>query len=133
MISSTVMPYLRVSDGKAAIRFYEQAFGAEPLNVEMTESATADFPNSQLAICGGVVMLGTDEAADDRSERGAHGRTSAMVRLGFDTRQDFKAAMIRCIVAGAETIMHAQRTKSGEIQAIVRDPDGHIWTLVAPE
>jgi PhnB protein len=131
MTSSAAMPYLHVSDSKAAVRFYEKAFGAETISGKSSGDGDAVFCSSQLAICGGVVMVGT-EKTDEMLEAGTLGGTSAAIRLQYPSRQDFKSALFQCMAAGARTIMHAQRTRKSEIQAIVRDPEGHVWTLSAP-
>jgi len=132
-----MMPYLLVSDSRAAIQFYQEAFGAQTmdsgaLNCCSTDNSDQESNTNRLSICGGLIALGTGRHADGETNPGELEGNSTAIRLEFKTRQDFKAAVIRCVMAGAQTIMHAQHIDGGEIQSVVRDPEGHIWTLAAP-
>ncbi|MFN0124801.1 MAG: VOC family protein, partial [Blastocatellia bacterium] len=57
----TMTPYLMAPDGHAAVRFYQQAFGAVVRNLE-TDSA-GKLLNAELQIGDSMLMLGEHEVS----------------------------------------------------------------------
>jgi PhnB protein len=125
-----ISPMLSVGDGKAALAFYQAAFGA---TVRWTIDA------------GGHVVAGLDIGgaefflADESPQHGARGPKSA----GFTTVRielfvdDPAAVHARAIAAGAalrsEVTPFEYPTTSGKplrmIQGSVIDPFGHVWLI----
>lgn len=124
-----VSPYLSVDDGKAAIAFYAQAFGAE-------ETEHYDFEgkvgHSTLKIGGGFVMLADDYPALHEiigvQPPNSLGGTTVTINLTVD---DVDTWHNRAIGAGATTLRAPADEFYGR-QCKLRDPFGHVWSLIGP-
>ena len=124
-----VSPYLMVRGAKAAIDFYQRAFGAvESEHYDMGERVG----HSTLRINGGVVML-SDEFPEYAAEVGTKspdelGGTTTTVNLAVD---DVDAWFDRAINCGA-TSLRAPKDEFYGRHGKLRDPFGHVWSLVGP-
>lgn len=124
-----ISPMLAVGDGKAAVAFYQAAFGAE---VRWTIDGGGH-------IVAGLVIDGAEFFLADESPPATRGPASA----GFTTVRielfvdDPAAAHARAIAAGATprspVVQHEHQTTTGStfrmIQGSVTDPFGHVWLL----
>ncbi|MGL6234057.1 MAG: VOC family protein [Segniliparus sp.] len=122
-----VIPHLTVSDAKAAIEFYQQAFGAADLGAATTPDgkvmhAALDFNGSQIFLnddfpefCGGK-----------ESSPSALGGSPVTIHLYVP---DADAAFQRAVDAGAEIVMPIGDQFWGDRYGIVKDPFGHQWSV----
>lgn len=121
---SEVFPYLRVRDASAAIRFYENAFGAVE-KFRLAEPA-GRVGHAELHFGNATVMV-----SDEYPEAGirgpeAFGGSGSSVHLHVD---DVDAMTTQAVAAGAELLMEPQDQFYGERSSKVRDPFGHEWLL----
>lgn len=117
-------PHIAVKDGKAAIAFYKDAFGAKEL-FRLSEPS-GKLGHAELEIAGGVLMI-----AEEYPE---HGAVSAETLGGSPVRlhlpvPDCDAATERAKAAGAEVLREPTDEFYGERAANVRDPFGYVWML----
>lgn len=130
MSYSQPIPHLVVNDGEAAIKFYEQAFGAVCENKKLAEDGKRVM-HAHLKIGAGVMFL-----HDDFPEFG-HGATPP-VRLGgtsctlhFEV-PDADQAWARAIKAGAQITMPLDNQFWGARYGQLKDPFGHLWSIGGP-
>lgn len=129
-----VFAYLRVRDTAAAIRFYEQAFGASE-RFRLVEPS-GRIGHAELTLGPAVLML-----SDPFPEWGlvappGDSDIGASVHLHVD---DCDAVTAAAVAAGATLLMPPTDQFYGERSARLRDPFGHTWLIghsietVAPE
>lgn len=123
-----VVPYLTVREGKKAIAFYERAFAAQRFQIYEFEDKVG---HAALSINGGVVYL-ADEYLENEALTGnvapptLGGRTTTTINLNVD---DAQAWFDRAVDAGCETVREVTAEFFGA-HGKVRDPFGHVWSLV---
>ena len=122
-----VAPYLMVNGGEAAIAFYGHAFGA--VAVERYDH-DGKVGHATLSLNGSYIML-SDEYAEHVAvigtlAPGTLGGTTVTVNLSVD---DVDAAFDRAVTAGATALMPPKDEFYGR-SARLRDPFGHVWSLV---
>lgn len=124
-----ITPYLTVADAKAAIAFYEKAFGATATGRMDTPDgskvihAALRFPN------GGLVMLSDDfpeMMGGKRSDPRALGGTAVVVHLDVP---DADATWARATEAGVTVLMPLADAFWGDRYGMVEDPFGHRWSI----
>lgn len=120
-----LFPYLHVADGAAAIRFYEEAFGAREL-FRLTEPPTGRLGHAELDFGGTTLMV-----SDEYPECGIHGPrpgspTSVSLHIHVDNAD---AVIARALALGATLEREAQDQFFGERSGVVRDPFGHRWNI----
>ncbi len=124
-----VAPYLSVRGGLDAIEFYRRAFGAAEAERYEFEGKLG---HAALRINGGVVYL-ADEFPEHEAMTGnvapptLGNRTTTTVNLNVD---DADAWFKRAVEAGCEPIRDVTDEFFGR-HGKVRDPFGHVWSLVA--
>jgi PhnB protein len=124
-------PYLTVEDARAAIAFYQQAFGA----VELARHATPDgdrLMHAALLVNGALLMLSDDfpeMTGGQKKNPRALGGTPVTLHLSYG---DVDAAWERATRAGARVIMPLADQFWGDRYGIVEDPYGHRWSLARP-
>lgn len=121
---SEVYPYLRVRDADAAIRFYQDAFGASELF--RLQEPGGRIGHAEVRIGPSTVML-----SDEYPEHGIKGPqtlggTSFSLHVHVD---DVDAAFQRAVQAGATVVRPLANQFYGERSGTVRDPFGHEWLL----
>ncbi len=122
---SEAVPYLRVSDGAAAIDFYAAAFDAkERYRLTMGDRVG----HAELEFGGTCVML-----SDEFPEMGilgpkALGGTSVTMCLAV---ADADAVVSRAVAAGAALKRPVQDEFYGFRTGQVEDPFGHVWMIQA--
>lgn len=119
-----VFAYLRVSDTDAAIRFYQQAFGAVE-KFRLVEPS-GRIGHAELQLGPAVLML-----SDPFPEVGLNAPIEAMgtpgaVHLHVDDADELAA---RAVAAGATMEMPPTDHFYGERSCRLRDPFGHAWLI----
>jgi uncharacterized glyoxalase superfamily protein PhnB len=119
-----VFPYLMVCDAKAAIAFYQQAFGATELFRLVEPSGRIGHVELQL---GPSVLMVCDEFPE-YGMRGPQGGqfTGSTIHLHVDNAD---AMGERAVAAGATMLMPPSDQFYGERSCRLRDPFGHTWLL----
>jgi uncharacterized glyoxalase superfamily protein PhnB len=120
------LPYLTVADARAAIDWYIQAFGAEPIG-DPYIMPDGRIGHAELAIGGGTIYL-----ADEFPEMGLRApsgdTTTVSLMLPVD---DTDATSERVREAGGR-IEREPYEDYGQRNATLIDPSGHRWMLVGP-
>ena len=119
-----LFPYLIVRDAKAAIEFYQRAFGAEEM-FRLAEPS-GRIGHAQLKLGTAVIML-----ADEYPERGiqsplAFGGTGSFLHLHVG---DVDEVTSRAVAAGAKILVEPKTQFYGERTSKIVDPFGHVWML----
>lgn len=119
-----LFPYIRVTDGDRAVRFYTAAFGAEEL-FRLVEPG-GRLGHCELKMGSGVLML-----SEAFPEFGIHaiapGESAGIVlHLHVD---DADAVVAKAVAAGAELVRPLADQFYGERSGTVRDPFGYEWSV----
>lgn len=122
-----VYPYLTVTGGKAAIAFYEKAFGA----VEEFRSYGQDgekIMHARIRINGAAILL-SDDFPEFRGGAEAPAPSGVTIHLEVE---DADAWWKRATDAGAAVVMPLADQFWGDRYGQVKDPFGHSWSIGAP-
>jgi PhnB protein len=121
------------SDGRAAIAFYENAFGAVCALHQMADDGRRVL-HANLEMFGGEVMLHDEfpEFGSDVLSPLSRGGASMAISVNLPTPADVDAAMTRAESAGANITLPAGDQFWGSRYGRVRDPFGHVWAFNAP-
>ncbi|MVA96485.1 VOC family protein [Nitratireductor sp. CAU 1489] len=125
--------HLCVKDGKAAIAFYEEAFGAVETFEQMAEDGERVL-HANLSIFGSEVMLQDEfpEFSSDVLGPISRGGASMTVNINLAKPDEVDAAVARAVAAGAEIVMPVDDQFWGARYGKIRDPFGHVWSFNAP-
>ncbi|HEX7046578.1 MAG TPA: VOC family protein [Gammaproteobacteria bacterium] len=133
MIDSMLIPHLVVSDGAAAVAFYEKAFGARLEEKHLAEDGKR-FMHAHVSFGKGALYL-----HDEFPEYGDHDGAKSPTRLGgascvihLDV-PDADAVWKQAVDAGAEIVMPLADQFWGARYGQVRDPFGHVWSIAGPQ
>jgi len=123
-------PYLMVRRAPEALDWYQTAFLAKV--VERYDMDDGRVGHATLSINGGSLML-SDEFPENQAIIGtlspeALGGTTSSVNLSVD---DVDAWYDRAVAAGATSLRPPQDEFYGR-HAKLRDPFGHVWSIVGP-
>ena len=124
---SGIQPQLSVRDGRAAVTFYQDAFGAvERYRVGGTEADPAVV--SQLCV-GDAWFWVADESPENAnySPESAGGSTTRLLLIVADPA----AAIGRAVRAGAAEVYPASE-EHGWLLGRIQDPFGHHWEIGRP-
>jgi PhnB protein len=115
---------MTVRDARAAIDFYQKAFGAETvLKLDMPDGSIA---HAEIRIGDSIVMLSEEnEAWGTKSPLTLGG--SPMFLMAYVA--DVDAAFRRAIAAGATEVRPVANQFYGDRSGTLKDPNGHQWTL----
>jgi predicted enzyme related to lactoylglutathione lyase len=120
------LPYLTVSNARAAIDWYVGAFGATVVGAPI-EMDDGRIGHAELAIAGGVLYL-----ADEYPEIGLKGPAAQSVSVSLMLPvPDTDAALVRARDRGAE-VQREPYENHGSRTATIVDPFGHRWMLTGP-
>jgi PhnB protein len=125
MTSTSISPFLSVRNGKAAVAFYQKAFGAAELfHLESPDGAVV----SQLSVDSATFWL-SDESPE-------HGNFSPETLKGGTVRmvlvvEDPDSAFDRAVQAGAKAV-HPVKNDYGWRLGRIADPFGHHWEIGRP-
>lgn len=131
MSYSPPIPHLVVSDGAAAIKFYEQAFGATCESRHMAQDGKRVM-YANLKVGGGALYLNDDfpEFGDHSAKAPARlGGTSCTIHLEVP---DADVAWERATKAGAQIATPLDNQFWGMRYGQVKDPFGHLWSIGGP-
>jgi predicted enzyme related to lactoylglutathione lyase len=120
------LPYLCVSDARAAIAWYTDAFGA----VVVGEPIVMDdgrIGHAELEINGGVLYL-----ADEYPELGLQAPAPGAVSISLMLHVDSTDAALRRAREHGATVVHEVSEGYGSRNATIVDPLGHRWMLSGP-
>jgi PhnB protein len=131
MLPGTPTPHLVVNDGEAAIKFYENAFGAT-LDVKHLAEDCKRIMHAGLKLGGGALLL-HDEFPEfgDMSVKPPTRLGGASCTIHLDV-QDADEAWQRAVAAGAVEIMPLDNQFWGQRYGKLKDPFGHIWSIGGP-
>lgn len=126
-IPAGVYPYLSVKGGKAAVAFYERAFGA----VEEYRAYGQDgerIMHARFRVNGFAILL-SDDYPEFRGGAEAPPPSGVTIHLEVD---DADAWWTRAVDAGATIVMPLADQFWGDRYGQVKDPFGHSWSIGAP-
>lgn len=117
----TATPYLIVSNGAAAIDYYQQAFGA----IELSRHATPEgrVMNSELRIGSSMFMLGEHAGVDPRGED-TFPRVSIYLYV-----EDADSTFAQAVAAGGKVLMAVDEKPYGNREGGLEDPYGIVWWI----
>ena len=120
-----IIPGLRYRDAGAAIDWLETVLGFKATFVVPTDDG--GIAHAQLRLGAGMIMLGSvrDGAWPVRSPQ----ETGMPTQGVYIYVADVDAHFGRAKAAGADIIQDLQDTDYGSREFIVRDPEGHPWSL----
>ncbi len=128
-----LQPHLCVKGGKAAIAFYEKAFGATCTFMQTAEDGERVM-HASLALFGSEILL-----HDEFPEFGGHVMAPASLKgtcvaisINLPAPADVDAALAKAEAAGADVFMPASDVFWGARYGRLRDPFGHVWGFSAP-
>jgi PhnB protein len=125
------IPHLAVSDGEAAIAFYEKAFAVVCQSKHLAEDGKR-IMHAHLQLGAGAVFLNDDFA--EFGEFGSKpptrlGGASCVIHLEVP---DADVAWERAVNAGAEVVMPLDNQFWGMRYGLLKDPFGHLWAIGGP-
>ena len=120
----SIMPWLSVHDGAAAVEFYKSAFGAtEVYHLEDPDGNVV----SRLSVGGAEFWL-ADESPEHQNLSPESGGVSVRMIL---TVPDPDAMMSRAVRAGARQVVAVEEAHGWRVGRMV-DPFGHHWEIGRP-
>jgi PhnB protein len=121
---TTIQPELWVDDPRAAVAFYEAAFGATVLHCV----GHGDDVVAQLGVHGGAFWVaGTSDAMRRLSPRAVGGATSRTLLVVEEPER-----LVRQAVAAGATELSPVATEHGWRLGRIADPFGHEWEIGTP-
>lgn len=121
---SPLIPYLTVTNAKAAIEFYQSAFGAEEL-FRLVDPQSGKIGHAELMISGQMLMLADEYPAYNKSPETLGGSATKFSLKVSNADQ----AVEHAVSLGASQVMPPQDQFYGHRCGSVRDPFGHEWVL----
>ena len=120
----TLSPYLIVTDGAAAIAFYERVFGAR-LRMRLP-GPQGKVGHAELEVGPAVIML-----ADEHPEMGARspatiGGSPVFLHLYVENVDE---VVQRAAEAGAKVVRPVETKFYGDRAGMIADPFGHVWSI----
>jgi PhnB protein len=124
----SITPYLSIRGATEAIAFYKQAFGAE--EIYRLDMPGGKVGHAELQIGNSRIML-SDEFPEMPDAMARSPQTLDGTSIGLCIYlPDVDAALQRATLAGATIQKPLQDQFYGDRTATVRDPYGHVWTLM---
>jgi PhnB protein len=118
------IPYLCVSDGAAAIAFYEKAFGAREILRYVDPGGK--IGHAELEIGAACIMLADEYPDHGFKDPKGYGGSPVSIHLFVE---DVDAAIARAVAAGAVVLRPAEDQFYGDRSGKLEDPFGHVWLL----
>jgi len=121
-----VVPYLMVRDARAALAFYQKAFGAEIIYQAPMPGMTGIF--AQFKIGESFLQLTDLPAYDPKAPRSpeALGGTSVVLEMYVD---DVDRSFAHAVQLGGTPLLPPTDMFFGDRYSWVGDPWGHVWAL----
>ena len=127
-----LVPYLTVSDAKAAIKFYRKGLGATEV-MRMPAEDKKRLMHAELAFNGHALYLSDDfPEFTGGSTPEKHGGTAVSMFIQLTTPKEVDRLMGRAAKAGATVTMPAADQFWGDRFGQLVDPFGHSWSFGAP-
>lgn len=120
----TVTPALIVHDGAAALKFYENAFGAKVRN--QATGPGGKLWHAEVEIGDSVVMVSDESPQMGSKSPKTLGGSPVGIWLYLP---DVDASHKRALSAGAVSMQEPRTEFWGDRFAAVTDPFGHLWVL----
>jgi PhnB protein len=120
----TVIPYLSVVGGSAALDFYAKAFGAKILARQLTPDGK--LIHGRLRIGTSIVMVSDVFPGSDLAAPSASGTTTVSLHV---YSRNVDALWDRAVAAGAIVVRPLDNQFWGERYGQLRDPFGHRWSV----
>lgn len=120
----TLTPYIIVKNAKAAIAFYEKAFGAH--EEYRLPNPDGTIGHAELVIGAGRFMLADEHKAFGALAPPSIGGTPVKLHLNVE---DADATIARAEKEGATILRPAQDQFYGERSGMIADPFGHQWFI----
>jgi uncharacterized glyoxalase superfamily protein PhnB len=131
---STVIPALRYHDAPAAIEWFCSVLGFTRHAVY--EGAGGEINHAELALGGGMIMLGSMKEVEEGKEDEQSRRFKSPAELGgaetcsaYIVVPDADAVYARAQTAGATIVRPLQQMDYGSREFTVNDPEGHSWSV----
>lgn len=122
---NSITPYLTVKDGNAAIRYYQEAFGAKEIGrISMPDGTVG---HAELQIGDSRLMLAEEMPAWGNKSPATLGGTAVGIALYVD---DADAVFARALAAGATVIEPMKDQFYGDRSGSLSDPFGHKWHVL---
>ena len=128
---SGISPYICVNDGRAAIEFYQRAFGAITHELHPAQDGKK-IMHASLEINGGLLMMSDDfpEFMGGKSRTPqAFGGSPVVIHLDLP---DVDAVWKQAVAAGAKIAIPHKDQFWGDRYGQLTDPFGHTWSLSTP-
>ena len=120
----SVIPYLIVADGAAAIAFYQGTFGASVrLRLDRPDGKIG---HAELEIGDSLIMLADEYPPMDARAPAAYGGTPVSLHLYV---ADADAVAARAVAAGATLKRPVENQFYGDRLGTIADPFGHVWHI----
>lgn len=125
-----IQVHLCVNDGKAAIAWYERAFGAVETFEQMAEDGLRVL-HANLSVFGSEIMLHDEfpEFGADVLSPLSRGGAGLTISVNLPTPADVDRAVARAAEVGAEVTLPAADQFWGARYGKIRDPFGHVWAF----
>src|SRR5688500_16785505 len=122
LVKQVLTPMLGVHDAEAAIRFYQEAFGATEVGERYPWEGK--IGHAELNICGALIML-ADEFPEHNVSPQTLGGTPVTLHLQVS---DVDAITKQARSVGATVLREPEDQPYGRLSKL-RDPFGHVWML----
>ncbi|HUJ06326.1 MAG TPA: VOC family protein [Streptosporangiaceae bacterium] len=123
----SIVPQLSVRGGIAAVRFYQEAFGAVVV-YQVGGTPENEAVVAQLSVAGAPFWVADESPRHENFSPESLGGSTTRMLLIVD---DPAAAIDRAVAAGAALVRQAQR-EHGWLLGRVKDPFGHHWEIGKP-
>jgi PhnB protein len=121
----SVVPYVRYRDPEAAIAWLTAVLGArEAIRMTVPDGRVG---HAELVHGGHVITLGLAAVEDEPARPPADRNAVRTMTLVFVS--DVDAAAVRAVELGGAIVDVATDMPWGVRQAVVADPEGHVWEL----
>ncbi len=127
-----ITPYLTINGADKALEFYQKAFGATDIFRHPGEDGR--LFHARMTINGGIVMMSDDYSKDHGGPPAPTPDNTApvAVSIALETPGEVDGMFAQAVSAGANGVVPPEDMFWGDRFAIVVDPFGHRWMLVAP-
>jgi uncharacterized glyoxalase superfamily protein PhnB len=125
---TSVSPYHTVSDARAAIDYYVEVFGAEPLG-DVYVGADGRVGHAEFRLGDLIVMIADEHPEFDVVGPESLGGTSVAMQVMVP---DAALTVGRAQVRGATVIREVEEQFYGDVAGAILDPWGHRWTVRTP-
>jgi PhnB protein len=122
-----VIPYICVSDARAASKLYEKALGAKVIDTRTMKEGDPRLIHCEMVINGNAMMINDPFPEHGMAETGAG---SCVLHITVD---DLQAWWDRAIAAGFKPEMEPHDAFWGDRYAVMSDAYGLRWALVGPK